>query len=153
MIKNEKQYKITKKKISDLNHEIDRIYKDSQKNPLRKELLITSLEAARNEMEEEVHIYETVKKDKKDFLKERLISELPSLLTEFKIRTGLTQKQFAQKLGVKEQQLQRYEANNFKSVTFKNLLKYFELLRLEIRVKKTRFTKTNKNQHKKKQHS
>lgn len=104
----------------------------------------------RNDIIEEVLMYEKLKKEKNIFLKAGLISELPSLLTEYKIKAGLTQKEFAQKLGVKEQQLQRYEANSFKSVTFKNLLKYFNLLGLEIRIKETRFTKTNKNRQKKK---
>lgn len=146
MINNEKQYKISKKKVKELNEQIGRIYNDIDKHPLRKELLITSLEVARNDIEKEIVVYESLKKDKKNTLKERLISELPTLLTEYKIISGLTQKEFAQKLGVKEQQLQRYEANNFKSVTFKNLLRFFELIGLEIRIKETRFYKSNNNQ-------
>jgi hypothetical protein len=146
MIKNEKQYKISKKLVKEFNQEIERIYNDANKHPLRKEMLITSLEVARNDIEKEILVYETLKKDKKNTLKERLIAELPSILTEYKIISGLTQKEFAQKLGVKEQQLQRYEANNFKSVTFKNLLRFFELVGLEIRIKETRFNKASNNQ-------
>ena len=146
MIRNEKQYNISKKKIKELNNAIDRIYKDADKPPLRKEVLITSLEVTRNDIEKEIVVYESLKKGKKNTLKERLISELPSLLTEYKIISGLTQKEFAQKLGVKEQQLQRYEATSFKSVTFKNLIRFFELVGLEIRVKETRLTNTGKSQ-------
>jgi DNA-binding XRE family transcriptional regulator len=153
MIKNEKQYKISKKLVKDLNNEIESIYNDVEKHPLRKELLITSLEVARNDIEKEILDYETLKKDKKNTIKERLITELPSILTEYKIISGLTQKEFAQKLGVKEQQLQRYEANNFKSVTFKNLLRFFDLVGLEIRIKETRFNKSIAHQSRKIQFS
>jgi ribosome-binding protein aMBF1 (putative translation factor) len=150
MIKNEKEYKITKRKISECNVAIDGINNNPEKDPVKKILLITSLEVFRNDMQDEILAYEKLKSDKKNFLKERQISELPSLLTDYKIRSGLTQKEFAKKLGVKEQQLQRYEASSFKSVTFKNLLKYFDILGLEIRVKQTRFTRTNKKTAKKK---
>lgn len=144
MIKNEKQYKISKKKVSELNEEIDRISNDPNKNPLRKELLTSSLIVAKEEVEQDILLYETLKKDKKGILKERLFSELPTLLTEYKIKSGLTQKEFSEQLGIKEQQLQRYESDNFKSVTFKNLLKFLEAIGLEIMIKETRMTRTNK---------
>ena len=144
MIKNEKQYKISKKKLSDLDAAIMRAEKDNKLTPLRKELILGSLQVAKGEIEQEVLLYETLKKDNKGVLKERLISELPSLLVEYKIRSGLTQKEFAEKLGLKEQQWQRYEAENFKSVTFKNLLKFLDAIGLQIMVKETRMTRTNK---------
>lgn len=146
MIKNEKQYNISKKLVKELNNEIENINNnDTDKHPLRNQVLTTSLEIARNDIEKEILDYENFKKNKKRTLKERLIAELPSILTEYKIITGLTQKEFAQQLGVKEQQLQRYEATNFKSVTFKTLLRFFEIIGLEIRVKETRFINTNKS--------
>ncbi len=153
MIKNEKQYKISKKKVIELNEEIERISNDPNKNPLRKELLTASLMVAKEEIEQDILLYETLKKDKKGILKERLFSELPTLLTEYKIKSGLTQKEFSEQLGIKEQQLQRYEADNFKSVTFKNLLKFVDAIGLEIMIKETRMTRTNKKVSRKKQSS
>ena len=58
MIKTQKQYEISKKKINALNVQIHRILKHPQKIPLRKEILITSLEISRNEIEEEILGYE-----------------------------------------------------------------------------------------------
>lgn len=74
-----------------------------------------------------------------------------ALLTEYKIKSGLTQKEFAAQLGIKEQQLQRYEADNFRSVTFKNLLRFLDAVGLEVTIKETRITRTNKNNSRKKQ--
>jgi predicted transcriptional regulator len=57
----------------------------------------------------------------------------------------------AEQLGIKEQQLQRYEADNFTSVTFKNLIRFLDAIGLEITIKETRMTRTNKNKSRKKQ--
>lgn len=94
---------------------------------------------------------EGLKTDKIQILRERLFVDLPSILTKYKIKSGLTQKEFAAQLGIKEQQLQRYEADNFRSVTFKNLIRFLDAIGLEITIKETRMTKTNKNKSRKKQ--
>lgn len=142
MIKNEKQYKITKKKLQEINAEIDRIKNDKVINPLRAELLLASLLHARKLFEGDLSLYESLRKTNKATLKERVIAELPSIITEYKIISGLTQKEFSEKLGLKEQQLQRYEADDFKSVTFKNLLRFLDAIGLEIRIKETRLNKS-----------
>lgn len=150
MIINEKQYMVSKSKVAKCNEAIDRINSRKDKSPYMKQILATSLEMFRDDILQEIREYETLKKNKQAYLKERLISDLPGMLTEYKIKAGLTQKEFAQKLGIKEQQLQRYEANSFTNVTFNSLIKYFNLLGLEVRIKKTRITKPAKNQQKKK---
>ena len=152
-LKNEKQYKISKKKLSEINEDIGKVQSDTSQHPLRNKLMLASLLNMQKDMEQEILLYETLKKDKKGVLKERLFSEFPSLLTEYKIKSRLTQKEFAEQLGIKEQQLQRYEADNFKSVTFKNLLRFLEAIGLEIMIKETRMTRTNKKSSRKKHSS
>lgn len=142
MIKNEKQYKISKRKFRELRAQIDKITKDTEQNPLRNQLILASLNNTKTSIESDILLYESLKKKKEGTLKERLIAELPSIITEYKIVSGLTQKELSQMLGLKEQQLQRYEANGFKSVTFKNLLKFLDLIGLEIRIKETRMTRS-----------
>ena len=46
-------------------------------------------------------------------------------------------------LGIKEQQLQRYESESFKGVTFRNLLKFLDLIGLEIKIKEARMTRVH----------
>ena len=142
MIKNEKQYKISKRKFRELNAQIEKITKETEPAPLRNQLILASLNNSRTAIESDILLYESLKKRKEGVLKERLITELPSVITEYKIVSGLTQKQLSQMLGLKEQQLQRYEADGFKSVTFKNLLKFLDLIGLEIRIKETRMTRS-----------
>jgi DNA-binding Xre family transcriptional regulator len=144
MINNEKQYKISKKKFNEIITEIEKVKKASEQNPLRNKLILASLQNVKQELENEIAIYESLKNTTPKTLAERFIAELPSILTEYKIISGLTQKEFAEKLGLKEQQLQRYEAENFKGVSFKNLLKFLDAIGLEIKIKETRLNKARK---------
>lgn len=153
MIKNEKQYKISKKLLSEINENIANLKMDTTQHPLKIKLILASALNMQKEIEQDLLLYETLKKDKIKVLKERLFADLPSLLTEFKIKSGLTQKEFAAQLGIKEQQLQRYEADNFRSVTFKNLIRFLEAVGLEVTIKETRMTRTNKKHSIKKQSS
>jgi hypothetical protein len=135
MIKNEKQYKITKKKLLDLNDAI--LHKQNGTDPLpaKDRLLLISMQDMKEQLENEIDAYDLLKALNSPILKERSIEELPELLIEFKIRLGLTQKEFSQKAGMKEQQLQRYEAESFNSISFKNLLKILNAVGLEVTVK------------------
>lgn len=144
MINNEKQYKISKKKLSEIVTEIEKVKKASEQNPLRNKLILASLLNVKEELEDEISEYESLKNSNPETLAERVISELPSILTEYKIISGMTQKEFSEKLGLKEQQLQRYEADNFKGVSFKNLLKFLDSIGLEIKIKETRLNKARK---------
>jgi HTH-type transcriptional regulator/antitoxin HigA len=144
MINNEKQYKISKKKLNDTITEIEKVRKASEQHPLRNKLLLASLLNVKDELEAEISEYEALKNSSREILAERVISELPSILTEYKIISGMTQKEFSEKLGLKEQQLQRYEADNFKGVSFKNLLKFLDSIGLEIKIKETRLNKGRK---------
>ena len=57
------------------------------------------------------------------------------MIIEYRIRSGMTQKEFSQKIGMKEQQLQRYEAEDFQSISFKNLLKILQTIGLDISIR------------------
>jgi len=49
----------------------------------------------------------------------------------------MTQKEFAKKIGMKEQQLQRYESEDFQSISFKNLMKILQAIGLDILIQET----------------
>jgi DNA-binding Xre family transcriptional regulator len=135
MIKNEKQYKITKKKLQVIYEEIDRIKGGREDVPSKDRLNLVSLQVFQEQLEKEILAYDLLKTKALSVLEERSIDELPELLIQFKILSGLTQKEFSQKIGMKEQQLQRYESDNFNGISFKNLLKLLHAIGLEITVK------------------
>ena len=137
MIKNEKQYKITKKKLEEFTEAI--LKKQNSHDPLSAtdQLILISLQDMQEQFVNEIAVYERLKTNTSFRLDERSIDELPELLIEYKVQSGFTQKEFSQKIGMKEQQLQRYEAENFNSISFKNLLKILHAIGLEITVRGT----------------
>ena len=50
-----------------------------------------------------------------------LLESLPEMLIEERMRLGFTQKQLAEKIGIKEQQIQRYEASRYQSASLRRL--------------------------------
>lgn len=137
MIKNEKQYKISRKRLADVIAKIDKVTADAEENNLKKELIVASLEDFKGDLEKEITAYDSLKIGTSTKLKERNISELPDLITEYKIANNLTHKEFSQRLGLKEQQLQRYESEGFKSVSFQNLVKFINIMNLNLKIKAT----------------
>jgi ribosome-binding protein aMBF1 (putative translation factor) len=150
MIKTEKQYQVLQKKFADLKEQIKAIRKDTKQDPFRKEDILLALQMKKNEVGQQLLIYETSQKRNEEIVKDQPLADLPAILTEYKIKNGLTQKEFAEKLGLKVQRLQRYEADNFKSVTLNNLLRFLDLTGIEIRIIEIGMSGVNKKPVKKK---
>ncbi|MEP6514261.1 MAG: hypothetical protein ABJA79_10345 [Parafilimonas sp.] len=136
MIKNEKQYKISKKRLAEVVEKINKI-KSNTEASLKQQLVLASIESFKTDLEKEIKDYDVLKLGKSTTLKERSISELPRMIIEYKILNNLTHREFSQLLGLKEQQLQRYESENFKTVSFQNLIKFINRIDLDLKVRGT----------------
>ena len=136
MIRNEKQYKISKKLYGEVLEKINNI-KAEKDYSIKRRLVAESLEDFKEDIEKEILDYEKLKASKSTTLKERSLTNLPDIIIEYKIANHLTHKEFAKILGLKEQQLQRYEAESFKTVSFQNLIKFLNLINLDLRIKET----------------
>jgi HTH-type transcriptional regulator / antitoxin HipB len=132
MITNEHQYKVTKGKIADLQKVLDTLAAEQQDlTPLvieatRKGFLL-KIAAMTQELEE----YDELKAGRGE-ITFASIAELPIALIKKRIKLGLTQKELADKLGIKEQMVQRYESNQYESVGFSRLIEVSEALEIEI---------------------
>lgn len=133
MIKNEKQYKISKNRLAEMEGAIA-VKKLKAMPGSKEEGAMISLAMLKNSIREEIKQYENLKNKKITLKKQVSLIQLPQVLIEHKIAKGLTQKEFAQILGIKEQQLQRYEAENYKSVSFGRLLDYIEKANIKIKL-------------------
>jgi transcriptional regulator with XRE-family HTH domain len=60
------------------------------------------------------------------------VEDLPRALIRARIAAGMTQEGLAQRLGVKAQQVQRYEATEYGSASFARLLKVVQALGLRM---------------------
>ena len=132
MIKNERQYRITKAQadrfslaLRELEDEID---EHLEVHPL---LLKAKKDAARSQLadlEQELKEYEDLKAGSFEYGQLATVSELPRVLIRARIARGLSQKALAGRLGLKEQQIQRYEASEYASASLARLRNVAEVL-------------------------
>jgi ribosome-binding protein aMBF1 (putative translation factor) len=77
--------------------------------------------------------YERLRSGKLRKLKKSTFQELPTELIRARIARGLTQKDLARKLGLKEQQIQRYEETDYASASLHRVYEVIKALDLEVR--------------------
>lgn len=134
MITNEKQYKITKSQmdkflqsIKEFDH--DNLAISSRLVKAQKDAFISQYEELKNEVEE----YEKLKSGLVNVSEASSIDELPELLIKARIAQGFTQEDLANKLGMKSQQIQRYESELYSSASFRRLLEIAGSLNVKLR--------------------
>ncbi len=85
-------------------------------------------------MKTEIRYFEKLQKDGISLKRKIAIANFTDILIQYKISKKLSQKDFSAILGIKEQQLQHYEAEQYASVSFKRLLTFVEKTKLNISV-------------------
>ena len=136
MIKNERQYRITKREAKKFERTIEQL----EKNPAahrgvhprlakaQTEALSSQLASLRKEIEE----YEALGKRRRKKLSLDTIETLPQMLIKARIAAGLTQKELARRLGLREQQIQRYEATDYASASLARVIEIARVLDAEV---------------------
>jgi HTH-type transcriptional regulator/antitoxin HigA len=136
MITNERQYRITKAQIEKFKAAIgDFDIKAATERTKSKILARAELAALHSEYEIlslQLHEYETLKSGTIEILKASTLEELPSILIKARIAKGLSQRQLAEAMGLKEQQIQRYEAEKYASANMNRLAEVANALDLNI---------------------
>ncbi len=126
MIKNERQYKITRTQAERFNDAL-RVLEVEQRDvgevhPLLLKARKDALRSQLSELESELREYEDLKKGMFEFEQLSSIAELPKLLIRARIASGMSQRDLADKLGLKEQQFQRYEATDYSSASLSRII-------------------------------
>lgn len=136
MITNDRQYKSAKNQILSFQASLDEISKSSATyediHPLIAEASKNAMEAQLKELVAEVEEYEALKEGRIVITDVKNLSELPLVLIKSRIANGFTQSELADALGMKEQQIQRYEAELYNTASLKTLLKIAETLKVTI---------------------
>ena len=120
MIKNERQYRITRAqavRFSDaLNSLRQRANGDNDGvHPLIAKAQEDALSSQLADLESELREYESLKAGEFQLDALQVVADLPSVLIKARIAQGLSQKDLAERTGLKEQQIQRYEATDYAS--------------------------------------
>ncbi len=117
MIKNDRQLKITSEKAQEFKDALDTLEAQLIEDP-NNMLLEIQRDAARSEYEvlsEQIGHYKELKSGNAP-IKCECLSNLPKALIEMRIALDLTQKELAERTGIHEQQIQRYEAIDYDGI-------------------------------------
>jgi ribosome-binding protein aMBF1 (putative translation factor) len=126
MIRNARQYRITKAQAEKFERALNEFDMDPAKHPrvhprlikAQRDAIASQLETLRQELAE----YEKLKKSKRRQVDLALVADLPQALVRARIAAGLSQRELAERLGLKEQQIQRYEATRYESASLKRVI-------------------------------
>jgi HTH-type transcriptional regulator / antitoxin HipB len=131
MIQNERQHKITQTKLRELEKDLAQLdLPDPSLHPRKILARRNSLNILIAELQQEIAEYEQLRSGQVTQFALNSIQELPTVMIKARIATGLTQKDLAEKIGVQEQQIQRYEANNYHAIAFDRLQEVLQALKI-----------------------
>ena len=132
MITTERQYRITKAAAERfelaLAHEEQGAHLDPRLRQAMREGIESELEILREQLAE----YEALRSGRIAVLELDSLTALPDALIRARIAGGLTQKELATRLGLKEQQIQRYEATRYAGVSLERIQAVAEALGVKI---------------------
>ena len=125
MIRNEKQYLAARKAARGFESAIaTRVGKPPQGETIHPLIWDAERAALKSELElirADLTAYEMLKSGERQSLVVGSWQELPDALVRGRIAAGLTQKELAQRLGLAEQQIQRYEASHYSSASLRRV--------------------------------
>ena len=135
MIKNEKQYRITKAQARRFETALAELARQERPLNITPRLWQAQRDAAESQLrdlQEQIDAYERLHVGKSKELVLAAVEDLPKTLIRARIASGMTQEGLAHRLGVKTQQIQRYEATEYESASFARVLKVVQALGLRM---------------------
>ena len=136
MIKNERQYRITKNQADRFSQTLDdlrqRPRETEEVHPLIAKAQEDALRSQLADLEEQLRDYESLKAGNFQLDELNVVAELPAVLIKARIAQGLSQKDLAERLSLKEQQIQRYEATDYATASLARIMEVVEALGVEM---------------------
>lgn len=121
MIKNERQYRITKAQASRFRQTLENLRSRTAEppgvHPRIAEAQADAVASQLADLEQELEEYESLKAGGFELNELRAIDGVAPALIKGRIARGLSHKDLAERLGLKEQQIQRYEATDYVSAS------------------------------------
>jgi ribosome-binding protein aMBF1 (putative translation factor) len=135
MIKNDRQYNITRTQAKRFAKALRDILKGASPRAIHPALAKAQQEAIKSQYEEllqELKEYEELKSGKRKIIRVNSFEHLPIALIQARIARGLTQKELAQELGLTEKQIQRYEASSYAKASLARIQQIIDVLNIKI---------------------
>lgn len=136
MITNERQYKITRSEAEKFREAIGALALAPPRDDVHPRLLQAEREAMESQLADlqaELAEYDRLKSADLSVININSFDDFADGLIMARIASGLSQKALAERLGLKEQQIQRYEAERYASASYQRMREIAEALGLRIR--------------------
>jgi len=134
MIKNERQYKITKhqaNKFAEALTILDSVDKRNKKSVMLK-AQADAITSQLGDLNRQIEEYDLLQQHQIKIIKTDSLEDLPRVLVQARIALGLSQRELAERLGIKEQQIQRYESTDYASASLTRIIEVAKALDLKI---------------------
>lgn len=132
MIKNERQYRITRAQATRFAQTLAGLrQRRGDTADVHPRIARAQEEAVRSQLadlEEELREYEDLRSGAFRLDRLEVVEELATLLVKARIAQGLSQKALAERVGLKEQQIQRYEATDYASASLTRIKEVVDAL-------------------------
>ncbi len=134
MIRNERQYRISKAQLAKFADAIASLAPPSGAPSLAPIMRIQAeaLRSQHDDLKTEIEQYEALLHARPAWIEARTLSELPHALIRARIAMGLTQKDLADRLELSEQQVQRYESTDYGAASLTRLREVAEALQVRV---------------------
>ncbi len=136
MIANERQYRISKaqlRRFEEAARSGEAYAPGSGVDPRMRGVMTDALEGQAETLRSEVRRYEDLREGRVEHREIDGLRDLPIALIEARIAAGLTQRGLAQRLGLSEQQIQRWEATLYSGVGVERLQEIADALGMGVR--------------------
>lgn len=134
MIRNDRQYRIVRSRLDRLQRlEADLTAKaDEGYDPIVADLELRAVRGEISQMSQELADYEALKEGRGEIGVPQTVADLPWILIRARIAAGMTQADLAERLGLKSQQIQRYEATDYESASLSRLIEIADALGVQL---------------------
>jgi len=132
VIANEREYRITKSELRKFEDAAGKYEPGPEVDPRMKDIMRDSLASMSDTLRQELQRYDELRSGQVDRRELDNLHDIATALIEARIASGLTQKNLAERLDLKSQQVQRWEADRYSSVSLDRLWEIAEALDMRI---------------------
>ena len=133
MIANDLQYRVTRAAAREFEAGLARLDEtEGHRPPEMRALMRAAMESQLEELRQQLAEYEALRAGRVRVLELGSLEELPDALIRARIAAGLTQKELAKRLGMRESQVQRYEATRYAGASLARLQAVAEALGVQM---------------------
>lgn len=130
MIYSDKQFTVSTLELEKLRNALTKAEERKSDEAWLKKVQVDALKSQIATLEAEMSHYNLLKSGEISFSKAHSLENLPSMLVQARIAAGLNQSELAEQLGLKPQQIQRYEASNYAGASLGRLIDVSKALKV-----------------------